>query len=338
MYNVYILDSAEVPHGKDAGVEHEILQDCAAVHLLYLNDASEFDPHIAQADGIILWHHLQFGAELIGRLSRTRIIVRNGVGFDNVDVDAAAGRGIPVSNVPDYGTEEVADHALTLTLGLIRQLRPLLNDVLAGNWEWRTAIDCRRIRDMSFGAVGCGRIGTATLMRARAFGFQTCFFDPYLPSGYDKAIGSRRADSLEDLLDRADVVSLHAPLNSETRHLIGRPELERMKSTAFLVNTARGGLVDHPALVDALAANEIAGAGLDVIETEPHGARDIMRFPNCIVTPHSAFYSRESILEMRRKSAATVRDVLLHGRLRNVVNGVRTPIDKAAAISETIIL
>jgi lactate dehydrogenase-like 2-hydroxyacid dehydrogenase len=150
MFKVYIVDSAEVPHGSEADVEREVLGDCADVELLFLNCEDEFAPYIEGADGIILWHHLSFGAKSIARVTnRTRIIVRNGVGYDNVDVAAAAARSIPVSNVPDYGTEEVADHAITI--------RRLVDDTVAGNWEWRSALACHRIRDQVFGVVGCGR-------------------------------------------------------------------------------------------------------------------------------------------------------------------------------------
>jgi phosphoglycerate dehydrogenase-like enzyme len=134
-----------------------------------------------------------------------------------------------------------------------------------------------------------------------------------------------RAAHLDELLEQADVLSLHTPLNEETRHLIDTPQLRRMQPSAYLVNTARGGVVRHAALLAALAAGELAGAGLDVLENEPQGMEELLRFPNVIVTPHSAFYSQESILEMRRKSALIVRDALMEGRLRNVVNrpGVR---------------
>jgi phosphoglycerate dehydrogenase-like enzyme len=320
MFNVFIVDSAEAPHSSDIGVESEALRGCADVRLLVLDRESDFLPYVEQADGIILWHHLRFGAELIARLAKTRIIVRNGVGYDNVDVAAAAERGIPVSNVPDYGVEEVADHAVTLALALVRQLRPLMEDTGRGNWEWRTAAACRRVRELVFGVVGCGRIGTATALRAKALGFQARFFDPYLAWGYDKAIGVPRVDSLNELLEASDIVSLHVPLTAETHRMIDAAQFDRMKTTAYLVNTARGAIVRHDALVQALAAGKIAGAGLDVLEREPEGIESITRFPNCIVTPHSAFYSRESMLELRRKSALTVRDALIEGKLRNVVN------------------
>jgi phosphoglycerate dehydrogenase-like enzyme len=321
MRKVYIVDSAEVPHGPDAELESQVLAGCAEVQLLFLNQEAEFAPYISEADAIILWHHLSFGPESIGLLTeRTRIIVRNGVGYDNVDAAGAAAKGIAVANVPDYGTEEVADHAITLALALVRQIRPLLTDGAAGRWEWRTALACRRLRDLTFGVVGCGRIGTATALRARALGFRTVFYDPYVAVGYDKAIGVSRASTLDELLEQADIVSLHTPLNDETRHLIDGPQLRKMKQGAYLVNTARGGVACHAAVVEALEAGKLGGAGLDVLENEPQGMEELLRVPNVIVTPHSAFYSQESLLEMRRKSAEIVRDVLLEGRFRNVVN------------------
>jgi phosphoglycerate dehydrogenase-like enzyme len=319
-YEVFIVDSAEVPHGEDDSIEQGVLQDCADVRLIRLHSEEEFAPYSSRADAIILWHHLQFTSDLLGKLPRTRLIVRNGVGYDNVDIVAAGESGIRVANVPDYGTEEVADHAITLTLALIRQLKPLMANVSNGGWEWQTGSSCWRIRGRVFGVVGCGRIGTAVALRAKALGFTVHFYDPYLPSGYEKAIGVQRSSSLEDLLSVADVVSVHVPLNQETCHMIAGRELRWMKKAAYLVNTARGPLVAYDALFDALSQGVIAGAALDVLENEPLGASELQALPNCIVTPHSAFYSRESLIEMRTKSALIVRDALLHDRYINVVN------------------
>lgn len=324
-FEVFIVDSSQVPHGEDDGLEQSVLGDAAKVSLLLLNTESDLEAYAGRADGIILWHHIALTAASISKLGRTRIIVRNGVGFDNVDVAAAARAGIAVANVPDYGTEEVADHAITLILALIRQVKPLMAETERGNWEWKIAQSCRRLSQQVLGIVGCGRIGTATALRAKALGLQVCFFDPYVPSGHEKAIGVRRVDRLDELLARADVVSIHTPLNEGTHHLIGARELSLMKPSAYLVNTARGGTVAHKDLVEALENKRIAGAGLDVLEHEPDGAQEVARFPNCIVTPHSAFYSQESMIEMRQKSARTVRDALVDGVYRNVVNGVTGP-------------
>ena len=321
---VFVLDSAAVPHTPDVAVEQRILHDCAEVHLLRLKSDADFAPYAGEAAGIILWHQLDLTASIIRHLQATRIIVRNGVGYENVDVDAATKYGIPVANVPDYGTEEVADHAITLCLVLIRQIRKLLSDIAAGNWRWQVASDCRRIRGQSFGIIGCGRIGTATALRAKALGFEVSFFDPYVPVGFEKALGIRREISLESLLAVSDVVSLHVPLTPETRHMIDVPQLQSMKRTAIIVNTARGPVVRYLALQQALENRWIAGAAMDVLENEPEGV-DLLRFENCVLTPHSAFYSQESILEMRQSSATIVRHALLNNQFANIVNGIGGP-------------
>jgi phosphoglycerate dehydrogenase-like enzyme len=324
-FEVFVLDSALVPNARDADVEQEVLRDCASVRLLHLRDEEDFEAYCERADAIILWHQFQITALTLRRLGRTRLIVRNGVGFDNIDCQVAAERGIPVANVPDYGTEEVADHTLALCLALNRQLRPLIEDIAGGNWRWQTASACRRSRGQVFAIVGCGRIGTAVALRAKAFGYDVRFYDPHLPAGYEKAIGVSREHSLAALLPRADVLSLHVPLTSETRHLINSAELRSMQPSAYLINTARGPVIRYEALETALRLKWIAGAALDVLEHEPAGLEITSRFPNCLVTPHSAFYSRESVLEMRRSSAELVRDSLLHGAFRNVVNGLHSP-------------
>jgi phosphoglycerate dehydrogenase-like enzyme len=307
-------------------LEEEVLQDCATVKLLHVNDEGDFAPYCERAAAVIIWHQLDLTAATISRLSQARVIVRNGVGFENVDIEAAAAQGIPVSNVPDYGTEEVADHAIALCLALNRQLRQLMEDVGRGDWRWQIASSTRRTRGQVFGVVGCGRIGTATALRAKALGYQVHFYDPYVSSGYEKSIGVERVDRLDDLLREADVISIHVPLTEETCHLIDVRELKLMKPTAYLVNTARGPVVAHAAIERALAEKWIAGCALDVLENEPCGLELFTRFSNCLLTPHSAFYSQESIEDMRRSSAQIVREALLHKRLMNVVNGVREPV------------
>ena len=323
---VFILDSAQVPHAQELETEKEVLGDYAAVHLMHLRHEGEFHDYSDRATGIILWHQLNLTAATIARLSQTRVIVRNGVGFENVDVEAASAKGIPVCNVPDYGTEEVADHTLALVLALNRQLPQLMNDVEAGNWRWETSAATRRLRGQKFGIVGCGRIGTAVALRAKALGLDVGFYDPYVSQGHQKAIGTQRYSALDELLGAVDVVSLHAPLTEETYHLIDDAQLRMMKPGSYLINTARGPIVRQEALEQALEKKWISGAALDVLEDEPNGAKGLMRFGNCIVTPHSAFYSQESFLEMRRTSAQIVRDALLEKKLINVVNGVRASI------------
>jgi phosphoglycerate dehydrogenase-like enzyme len=253
-------------------------------------------------------------------LENCRAIVRNGVGFDSVDVAAAARAGIPVCNVPDYGTEEVADHALALTLALYRQLFPLDAEAKRLGWKIEVQPKMRRLRTQTFGIVGLGRIGTATALRAKAFGFRVVFFDPYVPSGTHKAVGVERVDSLAELLRLSDTVSIHCPLTAETRGLIGPAELALLKPTAFLVNTARGDIVQKAPLFAALREGRLAGAGLDVVEDEPLRTAEEAATPNLIVTCHAAFCSPEGMVEMRSTSARIARAAVTGQPVWNRVN------------------
>jgi phosphoglycerate dehydrogenase-like enzyme len=244
------------------------------------------------------------------------------VGYDSVDIAAARERGIAVCNVPDYGTEEVADHAIALAMALCRQLFPLDAEAKALGWNIHVGPKLRRLRELTFGIVGLGRIGTATALRAKALGFQVLFYDPYLPNGADKAVGIERVRSLDELLTRTDVLSLHCPLNEETRHLIAERELALLRPGAFVVNTARGGILKKAAILAALRDGHLAGAGLDVIEDEPLRSEEEAATPNLIATCHAAFCSVESKVEMRSTSARLALAAVTGRPLENVVNGV----------------
>ena len=215
-----------------------------------------------------------------------------------------------VCNVPDYGTEEVADHAIMLLLAVARRLRMCDEAIRAGRWDWRTAIPSPRLRGKTLGLVGCGRIGAATALRAKALGLDVLFFDPLLPPGADKALGLRRADTLQDLLRVSHFVSLHCYLDPTTRHLIDAEALAAMPAGSILVNTARGPVVDQDALVAALDSGHLHGAGLDVFEREPLDNDRLRSHPNVVLTPHSAFYSVEGFIELRHKTAVEVRRLL----------------------------
>jgi phosphoglycerate dehydrogenase-like enzyme len=207
-------------------------------------------------------------------------------------------------------------------MALCRQLFPLDQEAKALGWIIRVEPNLRRLRELTFGVVGLGRIGTATALRAKALGFKVVFHDPYLPNGADKAVGLSRVRTLDELLAKADVLSLHCPLTDETRHLIGERELGLMKRDAFVVNTARGAVIKKTAILDALREGRIAGAGLDVVEDEPLKTAEEASAPNLIVTCHAAFCSVESKLEMRATSARIALAAVRGERLENVVNNV----------------
>jgi phosphoglycerate dehydrogenase-like enzyme len=303
-----------------ATVERGVLGATAEVRTLALDFHEPLPPEALAADVLLLWHNIPVDAAVIARLKHCRALIRNGTGYDSVDIGAAAARGIPVCNVPDYGTEEVADHALALTLALCRQLFPLDAEAKRLGWQIRVAARLRRLRTRQFGIIGLGRIGTATALRAKAFGFRVVFHDPYLAAGAHKALGIERAASLDELLCGSDVVSIHCPLTAGTRGMIGPREIALMKTDAFLVNTARGDIVQKAPLLAALREGRLAGAGLDVVENEPLRSAAEAATPNLIVTCHAAFCSLEGLIEMRTTSARIARAAVCGEPVWNRVN------------------
>lgn len=319
--NVVILCPHEFKFtDREASVERPLLEGKATVETVPMGFNDPLPEAALEADALILWHGPLVTAEAVGRLSRCRAIIRNGVGFDTVDIAAAAAAGIPVCNVPDYGTEEVADHAIALALALYRQLFPLDAEAKRLGWRIEVAPKMRRLRTQTFGLVGLGRIGTATALRAKALGFRVVFYDPYAPAGTHKAVGIERIDTLDGLLEAADLVSIHCPLTSETRGMIGGREIARMKPGAFLVNTARGDIVRKGPVFAALRDGRLAGAGLDVVEGEPLRTREEAETPNLIVTCHAAFCSPEGMIEMRTTSARIARAAVSGEPVWNRVN------------------
>lgn len=304
----------------EAVLEKQILAGVAAVKTVRVGLNAPFPDEVLAADAIILWHGPRVDAGVVSRLQQCRAIIRNGVGYDTVDTAAAAQRGIPVCNVPDYGTEEVADHALALALALCRQLFPLHAEAAQLGWKIQVAAKMRRLRTLQFGLIGLGRIGVATALRAKALGFRVVFFDPYVPTGTHKAVGVERAASLDELLRSSDVISIHCPLTAETRGFIGEREIAVMKPSAYLINTARGDIVQKAPLFAALRADRLAGAGLDVVEHEPLRTAEEAATPNLIVTCHAAFCSPEGMVEMRTTSATIARAAVQGQPVWNRVN------------------
>jgi len=312
--------------------ERQVLGDIASVVALNADHEEQLAGRIEQADAIMQYHSILLTHRTIQRLSRCRVIVRCGVGYDNIDCAAARQAGIPVCNIPDYGTEDVADTAIGMALSLPRGITCLNSHLRADmrRWTYLLGGPRHRLRGRVFGIIGLGRIGTATALRAKALGMQVHFYDPYKPDGYDKALGIIRATDLDELLSGSFVLSLHCPLTPQTRHLIDARRLGLMPHGSYLVNTARGGIVDTSAVVDAIASGQLAGAALDVLPSEPPSPDDPLirawRDPShpahhrIILNPHSAFYSEQGLAEMRTRAAQTCRAALLGQPLSNVVN------------------
>jgi D-3-phosphoglycerate dehydrogenase len=249
-------------------------------------------------------------AKVIKNLERCRVIVRFGIGVDNVAVAAATERGIMVANTTDYCIDEVADQAMALLLACARGLFPSAKIARDAAWDFTRMPRLARIRGQTLGLLGVGRIGSAVAARAKGFGLRIIGYDPYLSDEAARQIGVQLVD-LDTLLKESDFVSIHLPLNSETAGMFGEEALGKMKPTAFLINVARGKIVDQAALCRALQQGKISSAALDVLETEPPKPNDpILRLGNVILTPHSAWYSEQSRADMRRRAVGQVVSVL----------------------------
>jgi len=243
--------------------------------------------------------------EVMSNLPNCKLIVRHGVGYDNIDLNAASELGIQVSYVPDYCVDEVAEQAVMLMLGVWRriryQLRSMGQSVGKAEWDFSSVGTIRRIAGRRAGIIGCGRIGSRTLRIVRGFGMEATVCDPYLSEKRQKELGIT-VTTLEEVLQSADFISLHCILNESTYHLIGEKQLRMMKSNAILVNTARGGLVDIDALARACREGWIAGAGIDVFEEEPPDSHfPLLGLDNVLLTPHLSWYSEDAVWEIRKK-------------------------------------
>jgi phosphoglycerate dehydrogenase-like enzyme len=275
---------------------------------------------------------MSIGPDAIAHLKKARIVVRHGVGFDVLDLEALGNAGIAACNVPDYGTTEVADSAIAMMLAFARGT-PTYDAALRADlkgWTHGHNVTALRLRGARFGVIGLGRIGTAAALRARAFGMDVAFYDPGLPNGAELSFGFTRCATLPELLGRSDVISIHAPLTRETRGLIDAKAVAAMKQGAYVINTARGPICDTAALVEGLRSGKLGAVGLDVLPKEPATTDDPFVAAwqanepwirgRAILTPHSAFYSPDAFVDLRRKTMETAYHYLRDGKLTNCVN------------------
>ena len=304
----------------ELGAETKILDDVADLTLLQTHDEADVARRGAEADVLLVYHTIKITEKTIATLSKCKGIIRCGVGYDNVDIEAAGKRGIVVCNVPDYGTEEVADHALLLLLAIARRLIPAHHSVRDGGWHYTIADGTPRLRGRTLGILGCGRIGTAMVLRAKAIGMRVVFYDPFKPDGLEKSLGVERCHRLEDVLKQAEFVSVHCPLTPQTKHILNAKTLALLPKGAYVINTARGPCVDPIGLLQALDSGQVAYAALDVVDGEPHIPEPLRQHPRVVLTPHTAFYSVEGYQEMRSKGAEEARRILLGEAVRNPVN------------------
>jgi len=326
MFHVVVTDYLPPP----PTIEAHQLAGLATLECLLARSADELVGKVEKADALIVFHEVTIPGGIIEQLTRCRAIVRCGTGYDQIDLAVAGKRGIPVCNVPDYGVDEVADHAIALALACNRKLlvaeRRLHRSL--SPWNYHAVEPIFRLSEATMGIVGLGRIGTATAMRAKGLRMRVLACDPYLRPGMDKAVGVSMV-GFDQLLTESDIVSLHVPLTDETRNMMDAAALSKMKPGAILVNTARGAVVDDKALSAALREGRIGGAGLDVLPTEPPTPTDPLIAlwqeqadcpMNLVLTPHTGFYSESGLVEMRIKAADEVARALNGHPLRNCVN------------------
>jgi D-3-phosphoglycerate dehydrogenase len=270
------------------------------------------------ADALLVTY-AKITSDMIEKMPRCRIISRFGIGVDNVDIAAASSKGIVVTKVPDYCIDEVSDHAMALLLALVRKIPSSSARTHGGRWEMKAVVPIHRLRDSILGLAGFGRIPQLVAPKAKAFGMKVLAYDPFVPADVFTDAGVAQVD-LPTLLSTSDYVSIHTPLTSETKHLFNRSTFAKMKRGAYIVNTARGPIVDENALAEALDEGQIAGAALDVMSQEPPPPSPLFGRDNVIITPHTSFYSEESLVELQVKAAQEVVAVLSGGSPRNPVN------------------
>lgn len=274
---------------------------------------------VAKDADAVLITYAKVTAEIIEQMTKCRIISRFGIGVDNVDIATATRKGIVVTKVPDYCIDEVSDHAMALLLAIVRKI-PLANArVQAGEWQMPSVVPIHRLRGTVLGLVGFGRIPQLLAPKAQAFGLRVIASDPYVPEEVMSRAGVKRVEFAE-LVKTSDYISIHAPLMPETNHLFNAAVFSQMKPTAYLVNTARGPVVDEAALAAALDKRQLAGAALDVVEREPPSNSPLLGRDNLILTPHTGFYSEESLADLQTKAAEEVVRVLSGQAPRNPVN------------------
>jgi lactate dehydrogenase-like 2-hydroxyacid dehydrogenase len=317
-------------------IERSVLGDRVAVEV-WRPRGDELVPHdlIGRFDAVMNCRSRhRITAASVAAMTKARLVVQSGVGFNHIDVAACAAAGIPVCNTPDYGTREVADHAIALMLTLIRGTAAFDARLRTRPETWSTFAlalpPIRRLGDLTFGVIGLGRIGLAAARRARAFDLTVAFHDPHLEPGYELAVGMRRYETLDELLAAADVVSVHCPLTEATTRLIDDRAVAAMKPGAVLINTARGGVVDLDAVERGLRSGKLGAAGLDVLPQEPPDRSHPLLAAwarsepwleaRLVVTPHAAFYTPQSLADMRRLAATAIRQYFESGRLRSCVN------------------
>lgn len=287
---------------------------------MQLHDKADIMRETEYADAVMC-HFEQLDEDVIKNLKNCKVIARSAVGVDNIDLRAASGMRIPVANVPDYCFEEVSNHAMLLLLCCAKKMKVLERAAADGSWDYAAAKPVGALRYKTLGLVGCGNIARCIVPKAKAFGLEVIGYDPYLPGEVFEKCGIERIEDLDGLLARSDFVNIQLHHTAETDKMVNADFLRKMKPTAYLINTARGGLVDEAALAGAVRDGVIAGAGLDVLSSETVPAdHPLLGLENVVVTPHAAWYTEEAMYTLLTSAAAEVVRVLRGQPLKHQVN------------------
>jgi len=273
----------------------------------------------AASSDALLVTYAKITADMIRKMPNCRVISRFGIGVDNVDIEAATAASIVVTKVPDYCIDEVSDHAMALLLAVVRKIPSSSARTHSGRWEMKAVVPIHRLRGSVLGLAGFGRIPQLVAPKAQAFGMKVVAYDPFIPADVFSRAGVEKVE-LPALLETSDYISVHTPLTPETKGLFNRDTFAQMKRGAYIVNTARGPIIDEAALAEALDSGQIAGVGLDVMTQEPPPTSPLFGRDNVIITPHTSFYSEESLVELQVKAAQEVVAVLSGKSPRNPVN------------------
>lgn len=300
--------------------ERQVLSKVGAdIIVAETGDVEELITYAPKVDGILTcWKPVS--DTVISQATKCQIIARYGIGLDNIDVGSATENGIIVTNVPAYCVDEVSDHALALILACARKVPLYNNSVKSGTWNQNIGSQMYRLRGKNIGIIGFGNIAKTIIPKLIPFGLKVNVYSPRTSTEIIEQNNAVKV-TFKELLKTSDFISIHAPLTTETHHMFSREEFRAMKRTSYLINTSRGGIVDTVALSDAVKNGEIAGAGLDVLETEPPDVEEtLLDLDNIILTPHAAFISEESILELEVSAATCVVQVLTGKLPDSIVN------------------
>lgn len=309
--NIYKDNEIEVRRFQEAGYDFRLAKG---------HDQATLIEECRDADAVMV-SFIEMNADIIGAMEKCKVIVRAGMGINNIDIPAATKKGIMVANVQKYCLEEVSDHAIALMLTLLRKTAYLSRLLREGDWSPAKARPIPRLDTLTFALYGLGGISSRVAAKAKAFGMRVVSYDPFLPDAYFEEMGVERVGTEEDLFRRADVLSVHLPLTPGTAGIISYEKMKLMKPTAVFLNTARGGLVDEPGLIRALREGVISGAGLDVLAEEyPDMSNPLFQMDNVIITPHIAYYSEGSDVDLRNYACDQIVQALEQGEPEFILN------------------